>query len=62
MDKKEPRLMRNAELLEVYGHYTRMGFRLEHEQNYLAVLRQEMLQRMEDSEVIELEVGKNEKK
>ena len=36
--EKHPRDMVNIELLEVHGHYTRMGFRLQDEQDYLVIL------------------------
>lgn len=53
MEKKSPGLMRNRELLEALSHYTKMGFRLEPDQEYLAQLRLEVLRRMEDEEVPE---------
>lgn len=44
--EKHPKEMVNIELLEKYSHYNKMHFRLQDEQDYLALLRQEMLQRM----------------
>lgn len=46
-EEKHPKDMVNIELLEKYGHYNRMTFRLQDEQDYTALLRQEMLKRME---------------
>ncbi|GKV67463.1 MULTISPECIES: hypothetical protein [unclassified Sporosarcina] len=45
--EKHPREMVNIELLEKYGHYTRMPIRMPDQQDYIALLRREMLQRME---------------
>lgn len=44
---KHPKDMVNIELLETYSHYNRMGFRMPREQDYIGLLRQEMLKRME---------------
>ena len=43
---KNPSEMENIELLEVYSHYTKMSFRADEEQKYLAELRAEILKRM----------------
>lgn len=45
-EEKNPSEMVDIELLEKYSHYCKMGFRLPEEQNYLALLRREMLERM----------------
>ena len=47
--EKHPNDMVNIELLEKYSHYNKMGFRLQDEQDYLALLRREMLKRMEEN-------------
>lgn len=44
---KQPKEMVNIELLEMYSHYNRMSFRLEKEQDYIGLLRREILKRME---------------
>lgn len=46
--EKHPSEMVNIELLEKYGHYTRMPIRMPDQQDYIALLRQEMLRRMEN--------------
>lgn len=54
-DMKNPKDMVNGELLEAYSSFTyssfnRLGFRTIEEQNYLALLRQEILERMDKNE------------
>lgn len=46
--EKYPKDMVNIELLEQYSHYNQRVYRSEDEQNYIALLRQEMLKRMEE--------------
>lgn len=46
--EKHPKDMVNIELLEQYSHYNQRVYRSEDEQNYIALLRQEMLKRMEE--------------
>lgn len=46
--EKNPKKMVNIELLEKYSHYTKMPYRSELEQNYIGLLRTEMLHRMKD--------------
>ena len=46
-ERKSPSEMVNKELLEVYSHYNRIYLRSQEEQDYLALLRREMLNRME---------------
>lgn len=46
--EKSPDEMVNIELLEAYSFYTKLGFRTIEEQNFLAVLRKEILKRMEN--------------
>ncbi|MEK4026974.1 hypothetical protein [Sporosarcina sp. FSL W7-1283] len=45
--EKHPRDMVNIELLEKYSHYARMYIRMPEEQDYIALLRQEILKRMD---------------
>jgi|GEM_PF-5740448 len=49
-DKKEPKGMVNVELLEAYSSFNRKGFHTVEEQNYLALLRKEILERMSNCE------------
>ena len=54
-DMKNPKDMVNGELLEAYSSFTyssfnRLPFRTIEEQNYLAQLRQEILERMDKKE------------
>lgn len=49
-EEKHPKEMVNIELLEKYGHYNRMTFRMPDEQDYTALLRREMLKRMGDND------------
>lgn len=44
---KSPSEMVNIELLEVYSHYNRIYLRSPEEQDYISLLRREMLSRME---------------
>lgn len=44
--EKHPKDMVNIELLEKYSHYNQKVYRSEDEQNYIGLLRQEMLERM----------------
>ncbi|EGQ19129.1 hypothetical protein HMPREF9372_3760 [Sporosarcina newyorkensis 2681] len=46
--EKHPREMVNIELIEKYSHYARMPIRMPDEQDYTALLRREMLRRMEN--------------
>lgn len=46
-NEKYPKDMVNMELLEVYSHYSRMPVRMQEEQDYIGLLRKEMLKRME---------------
>ncbi|MDW0111512.1 hypothetical protein [Sporosarcina aquimarina] len=46
--EKHPREMVNIELLEKYSHYNRIPVRIPDEQDYISLLRQELLQRMEN--------------
>ena len=46
--EKHPKDMVNIELLEQYSHYNQRVYRSEDEQNYIALLRQELLKRMEE--------------
>lgn len=48
-ERKFPSEMVNKELLEVYSHYNRIYLRSQEEQDYLALLRRELLNRMEKS-------------
>lgn len=45
--KESPSEMVNIELLEVYSHYNGIYFRSPEEQDYITLLRREMLSRME---------------
>lgn len=45
-ERKSPSEMVNKELLEVYSHYNRIYLRSQEEQDYLALLRSEILKRM----------------
>lgn len=47
--EKHPKDMVNIELLEKYSHYNQKVYRSEDEQNYIGLLRQEMLERMEEN-------------
>jgi len=47
---KSPKGMSAAELLEVYSHYSKLSVRTIDEQEYLALLRLEIIQRMESEE------------
>lgn len=54
-DMKNPKDMVNGELLEAYSSFAyssfkRIPFRTREEQNYLALLRQEILERMDKKE------------
>lgn len=49
-DMKNPKDMVNGELLEEYSSFNRLPFRTIEEQNYLALLRQEILERMDKKE------------
>ncbi|MEC1275261.1 MULTISPECIES: hypothetical protein [Bacillus] len=49
-DMKNPKDMVNGELLEAYSSFNRLPFRTIEEQNYLALLRQEILERMDKKE------------
>lgn len=49
-EEKYPKDMVNMELLEKYGHYNRMTIRMPDEQDYTALLRREMMKRMEGAE------------
>ncbi|WP_203229938.1 hypothetical protein [Bacillus velezensis] len=49
-DMKNPKDMGNGELLEAYSSFNRKPFRTIEEQNYLALLRQEILERMDKNE------------
>lgn len=42
--------MVNIQLIEKYGHYTSMPIRMLDQQDYIALLRREMLQRRENKE------------
>jgi len=44
---KSPKEMNSYELLETYSHYTKLSFRSSVEQDYIALLRLEIIQRME---------------
>lgn len=44
--EKNPKDMVNIELLEKYSFYNQKVYRSEDEQNYIGLLRQEMLERM----------------
>lgn len=44
--EKNPKDMVNIELLEKYSHYNQRVYRSQDEQDYIALLRQEMLKRM----------------
>lgn len=44
--EKYPKDMVNIELLEKYSFYNQKVYRSEDEQNYIGLLRQEMLERM----------------
>lgn len=46
--EKHPREMVNIELLEKYSHYNRIPVRAPDEQDYIVLLRREMLRRMEN--------------
>lgn len=46
-EMKSPFQMENIELLETYSHYNKKSIRSAKEQNYIALLREEMLKRME---------------
>lgn len=46
-ERKSPSKMVNIELLETYSHYNRIYMRSPEEQDYIALLRREMLSRME---------------
>lgn len=46
-ERKSPSEMVNIELLEVYSHYNGIYFRSPEEQDYITLLRREMLSRME---------------
>ena len=45
-NEKLPSEMDNMELLEKYSHYNGLDFRAVEEQEYLSLLRQEILKRM----------------
>lgn len=45
-DVKNPIEMSNIALLEIYNHYSKLSFRLKDEQDYLGLLRREILERM----------------
>ncbi|MGE6628745.1 hypothetical protein [Bacillus sp. 005/A4HT-01/001] len=47
-DLKEPKDMVNIELLEAYSAFDRKGFRTIEEQDYVRLLRQEILERMSE--------------
>ena len=47
-ERKNPKEMVHIELLETYSHYNKMGYRTREEQDYLALLRNEILKRMGD--------------
>lgn len=47
-ERKSPSEMVNKELLEAYSHYNRIYLRSPEEQDYIALLRREMLNRMEE--------------
>jgi len=47
---KSPKDMSSIELLEIYSHYTKLSFRKMEEQEYLALLRLEIIDRMESAE------------
>lgn len=49
-EEKHPKDMVNIELLEKYSHYNRLAFRMQDEQDYIGLLRREMLKRMEGAE------------
>lgn len=44
---KSPKEMDSIELLEVYSHYSKIAFRDNSEQEYIALLRLEMIERMD---------------
>jgi len=44
---KSPKEMESIELLEAYSHYSKMSFKDNSEQEYLALLRLEMIERMD---------------
>lgn len=46
-ERKHPSEMVNIELLEAYSHYNRIYLRSPEEQEYITLLRREMLSRME---------------
>ncbi len=46
-ERKSPSEMVNIELLETYSHYNSIYLRSPEEQDYIALLRREMLSRME---------------
>ena len=47
-ERKNPKEMVHIELLETYSHYNRISVRSSEEQDYLALLRNEILERMGD--------------
>jgi len=47
VERKNPNEMVNKELLEAYSHYNRIYQRSPEEQDYVALLRRELLNRME---------------
>lgn len=47
VERKNPNEMVNKELLEAYSHYNRIYQRSPEEQDYIALLRRELLSRME---------------
>jgi len=47
LERKHPNEMVNKELLETYSHYNRIYQRSPEEQDYIALLRRELLNRME---------------
>jgi hypothetical protein len=46
-ERKSPSEMVNIELLETYSHYNRIYLRSPEEQDYITLLRRELLKRME---------------
>lgn len=46
MEEKKPKEMDPMELIEAFSHYTKMSFRSISEQEYLAQIRIELLERL----------------